>query len=108
MDWLIFLGTMLVLALIVAVVARIVASRIVAGGKTQDFATVLAAILLSFGVMLLAAQQALAVQWLFHKAGIDPATALAGKFVILAFVGGFVPIASYVLTFLAVVRKGKK
>ncbi len=107
MDWVIFLGTIVLMALIVALVALVVARRIVASGDSQDFKTVLAAILVSLGVLLLAAQQAVAIQWLFHKAAIDPKTALAGQFVILAFAAGFVPIAAYVLTFLGVVRKGK-
>lgn len=105
MDWTIFLGATLVASLAVALVAAVIARRIAATGGEMTFGPVLAAILVSFAVLMGAARLAVGVDWLFARAGIDPATALGGDFALMAYIASFVPIAAYVVTFLVVYRR---
>jgi hypothetical protein len=107
MDWVIFLGVTLAAALVVALVARDIAGRIGRAEGELGAGVILLAIVISAVVLQGAAKLAVVVDWLFARAGIEPETALGGRFYVAAFAASFVPIAAYVVTFLLVFRRGK-
>lgn len=108
MDWMIFAGVTLAAALIVALVARLVAMRIGRTGGETGIVPMLITIVISLAVLQVASRLAMVVDWLYARAGIDPEAALGGQFFILAFAASFVPITAYVVTFLLVMKKGKR
>lgn len=107
MDWAIFLGVTLLASVVVALVARDIARRMARVGGEPQFTAILLAIVISAVVLLGASRLAVAVDWLFARAGVDAATALGGQFVIVAFAASFVPIAAYVVTFLLTFKRVK-
>ena len=107
MDWIILTGITLGAALTVALVARAVARRISAAEGEVGFWPILISIVLSAVVLLGAAKLAVLVGEIYARAGIDPATAMAGKLPTVLFAASFVPIAAYVLTFLFTFKMAK-
>ncbi|GKY88203.1 hypothetical protein [Sinisalibacter aestuarii] len=107
MDWAIFLGVTLLASVLVALVARDIAARMARAGGEPEFTAILLAIVISAVVLLGASRLAVAVDWLYARAGVDAATAIGGQFRVAAFAASFVPIAAYVLTFLGTFRRVK-
>ena len=107
MDWTIFIATTLLVAAVVALVAREVARRIACAGGDLSSGVLLFAIIVSLAVLQGAAKLAVLIEGLFLRQGIDPQTALDGQFITLAFAASFVPITAYVVTFMLVFRRNK-
>jgi len=107
MDWTILIATTLLASVVTALVAREVARRIACAGGDLGAGVLLLAIVISLVVLQGAAKLAVLLEGLFVRNGIDPATALGGDFMLLAYAASFVPIAAYVVTFLLIYRKWK-
>jgi len=107
MDWAILIGTTLVAAGLVALVAREVARRIAAARGDLNAIVLLIAIVISLVVLQGAAKLAVLVEALFAARGIALETSLGGQFFVMVYAASFVPIVAYVVTFLLVYRRGR-